>query len=298
MTKLNSKEISYLEEAIGNVLQPTLVSLSHLSSTGKKIQQIQAEIKKLNEQLPADLAEEESGHSSRASLHRRPPRSRRLFTSSAATMSSPLPDRTLSPEYISIHEKIQLLQIKITALTQNMGQWNTNVFDSALSNAFANQPTQRFGFNLSHHERINAAKTTALNHIEGRVDPLFLFDKRVEASLKYFLYSEKQDIKQFEQEYKQHVNELARGFRQYGQSTIVDYVLALGKALLGALLSILTAPILALSSEYRRTMKNTFFAGPETDKSREVQAKLGGKFADELLPKAREESINLSMASF
>ena len=185
------------------------------------------------------------------------------------------------------------LQSKEGILHHEMYQWDKMILSSAEMDAFAKQPTKRFGFNLSYHERLNAVETTAHNNIEGRVNPMFLFGKRVRTSLNHLLNGEKQDIKQFESEFKKHVNELARGFRQYGQSKTADYALALGKALLGVLLSILTAPALVVSSEYRRTMRNTFFAGPETDKSREVQAKLGGKFADELLPKAREE-INTS----
>ncbi|MDF1677424.1 MAG: hypothetical protein P1U32_01870 [Legionellaceae bacterium] len=187
-----------------------------------------------------------------------------------------------------------ILAEKSALLKQASMEWNRSNHSSARLKAASQQPMTHFGTRLSHKERLDAIETTALNNIEGRVDPLYLFEQRISLSIDKLLNREKRDTAQFEKELKAHISELARGFRQYGQAKIADYAVAFGKALLGVLVSILTSPALAVSSEYRRNIRNTFFAGPETDESRNVQAKLGNQFVTALLSKAKEEPKDAS----
>ena len=75
-------------------------------------------------------------------------------------------------------------------------------------------------------------------------------------------------------------------FRKQGKSEAADYIKAVGMAVLGALVAIITSPMLLVSQGHGHWLKNTFFSGPETDKSKEFQEKLDDNMVTSFLPAA------------
>ena len=127
-----------------------------------------------------------------------------------------------------------------------------------------------------------------VKELSGKVMPLVLFKMKVGTAVTAFTASEGEetDIEAFKKSFKSLVDEFSVAFRKQGKSEAADYIKTVGMALLGALVAIITSPMLLVSTGHGHWLKNTFFSGPETDKSKEVQEKLDDKLISSCLPTA------------
>ncbi len=119
---------------------------------------------------------------------------------------------------------------------------------------------------------------------EGQFHPHAVFHAKIACLVLLYAHSdcEEADKKAFKTNFKAAVDSFSLAYRKVGKSEAADYIKAMGVALLGTLVALITSPMLLVSSGHRHWI-GTFFAGPETDESKKVQKELDDKFVDDLL---------------
>ncbi len=129
---------------------------------------------------------------------------------------------------------------------------------------------------------------SALDECANKLLPEVLFKMRSMHAILTFTESkgEEADVEAFRKAFRSHVDEFSTAVRAQGKSEISDYIKAAGLALLGALVAIITSPMLLVSAGHGHWLKTNFFSGPETDKSKEFQKKLDDEVFTSCLPTA------------
>ena len=142
------------------------------------------------------------------------------------------------------------------------------------------------------HEKQYQLFQLAAAKLDGKINANGLFDTRIEQAAKMFLISEGEfeDVEAFKKACTHAIDTYALAFRAHGTSELVDQVKAVGMAVLGVLVTLITSPAFLVPQsihDHGLWIKSfNFFAGPETDKSREVQKEMDDAFVSSCLPAA------------
>ena len=142
------------------------------------------------------------------------------------------------------------------------------------------------------HEKECQLFQLAAAKLDGKINANELFVVRIETAAKRFSISacESEDVEAFKKACTHAIDTYALAFRAHGTSELVDQVKAAGMAVLGVLVALITSPAFLVPQsvhDHGQWIKSfNFFAGPETDKSREVQKEMDDTFVSSCLPAA------------
>lgn len=179
---------------------------------------------------------------------------------------------------LEIKDKAKLFQEETKKVNDAVAEARQK-FEDANAAKEAKDKTKLAGKELA--EALDAEGNKARDAKIGEINPLVAFSLRLDLAL-HTLDSKKDkdgnvkedDFNAFKKSLHAAHYECVQAYKKEGNKSAYEHILNAGKMLIGAIVAIITSPVLLFSQDRRSQLVETFFSGAHSDKSRAAEAAL------------------------